>query len=67
VVRIPVCKPRGLGFDSQRYQIFFIAMDLKWGPLSLVRLNDELLRRKTAAPVYKPEINYSEGSTELTR
>jgi hypothetical protein len=30
---------------------------LERGPLSLVRLIEELLERKVAAPVYKPEIN----------
>jgi hypothetical protein len=32
-------------------------MGLKRGPLSLVRIIEELLERTVAAPVYKPEIN----------
>jgi hypothetical protein len=51
VVRVPGCTPRGPGFDSQRYQIFRIAVGLEQGPLSLVRINEELLERKLAAPV----------------
>jgi hypothetical protein len=46
VVRVPGSKPRGLGFDSRYYQIFHIAVDLEWGPLSLMRINEELLERK---------------------
>jgi hypothetical protein len=38
-------------FDSRRYQIFGVAVVLEWGPLSLVRVNEELLERKVAAPV----------------
>jgi hypothetical protein len=30
---------------------------LEWGPLSLVRITEELLERKVAAPVYKTESN----------
>jgi hypothetical protein len=30
---------------------------LEWGPLSLVRITEELLERKVAAPVQKTEIN----------
>jgi hypothetical protein len=32
-------------------------MGLEWGPLSLVRIIEELLERKVAAPVQKTEIN----------
>jgi hypothetical protein len=31
--------------------IFFVALGLERGPLSLVRINEELLERKVAAPV----------------
>jgi hypothetical protein len=37
---------RGPGFDSQRCQIFSVAVDLERGLLSLVRINEELLERK---------------------
>jgi hypothetical protein len=48
---------KGPGFDSQRYQIFWEVMGLKWGPLSFVRITEELLERTVAAPVNKTEIN----------
>jgi hypothetical protein len=51
VVRVSGCRPRVPGFDSRRYQIFCVVMGLKRGPLSLVRINEELLERKVAAPV----------------
>jgi hypothetical protein len=49
VVRFPGLKHRGPGFDSQRYKIFCIAVGLQWGPLNIVRINEELLERKVAA------------------
>jgi hypothetical protein len=39
---------------------------LDWGPLSLIRINEELLERKVAALVYKTEINDRGGSAALT-
>jgi hypothetical protein len=44
-------RPRGPGFDSRRYQIFCVAVGLERDPLSLVRINEDLLERKVAAPV----------------
>jgi hypothetical protein len=44
MVRVP-------GFDSRRYQIFLVAVVLEQDPLSLVRINEELLQRKTASVV----------------
>jgi hypothetical protein len=41
----------GPGFDSRRYHIFYVAVGLKRGPLSLVRINEEILERKVASPV----------------
>jgi hypothetical protein len=46
VVRVPGCRPRGLGFDFRHYQIFRIAVCLERDPLSLVRINEELLEIK---------------------
>jgi hypothetical protein len=43
VVRVPGCRPRGPGFDSRLYKIFCIAVGLERCPLSLVRINVELL------------------------
>ena len=33
----------GLGFDSRRYQIFWVVVGLERGPLSLVRSIEEIL------------------------
>jgi hypothetical protein len=41
-------------------------MGLERGPLSLVRINEELLERKVAAPVLKTEFNDRGGSATLT-
>jgi hypothetical protein len=65
VVRFPAAD-RGPGFYSQRNQIFWVAVGQERGPLSLVRINDELLERKVAVPVYKTEINDREVSAPLT-
>ena len=43
VVRVSGCRYRGLGFDSRRYQIFWVVVGLERGPLSLVRSTEELL------------------------
>jgi hypothetical protein len=53
VVRVPGCYPRGPGFDSRRYQIFCIAVDVERRPLSLVRINEELLEIKSSGSVLK--------------
>jgi hypothetical protein len=37
---------RGPGFDSRRYQIFIVVVGLERGPLSLVRITEELLEMK---------------------
>jgi hypothetical protein len=50
VVRIPGCKSRGPEFDSQRYQILSEVVGLERGPLSLVKISEELyLNGKVAA------------------
>jgi hypothetical protein len=38
---------RGPGVDSRRYQIFWVAVGLEQGPLSLVSISEELLERKS--------------------
>ena len=43
VVRVSGYRYRGLGFDSRRYQIFWVAGGLERGTLSLVRSIEELL------------------------
>ena len=43
VVRVSGYRYTGLGFDSRRYQIFWVVVGLERGPLSLVRSVEELL------------------------
>ena len=43
VVRVSGYRNRGLGFDSRRYQIFWVVVGLERGPLSLVKSIEELL------------------------
>jgi hypothetical protein len=57
VIRVPGYRSRGSGFDFRRYQIFWEVVGLERGPFSLVRITEELLEKKVAAPVYKTEIN----------
>jgi hypothetical protein len=47
VVRVPGYRSRGPGSDSRRYQIFWEAVGLERGPLSLVRITEELGRVAT--------------------
>jgi hypothetical protein len=51
VVRVSGYSRRGHRFDSWYYQFFYVAVGLERGPLSLVRINEELLERKTASVV----------------
>jgi hypothetical protein len=51
VITVPGYGPRGPGFDSQRYQIFWVAVGLEWGPLNLVSINVALLERNVATLV----------------
>jgi hypothetical protein len=57
VIRVPGYRSRGSGFDYRCYQIFWVAVGLERGPLSLVRINEERLKEKVAAPVCRNEIN----------
>jgi hypothetical protein len=45
------------GFDSRRYHMFCLAVGLERGPLSLMRINEEIFERKIVALVSKTEIN----------
>jgi hypothetical protein len=47
VVRVPSYRSKGPGFDSLRYQIFWEVVGLERGPLSLVRITEELLEPKS--------------------
>jgi hypothetical protein len=51
VAGVPGYISRGPKFDSRRYHIFWEVVGLERGPLSLVRIIEELLERKVAAPV----------------
>jgi hypothetical protein len=42
VVRVSGYRSRGPEFDSRRYQIFWVAVGLEWGPLSLMSTIEEL-------------------------
>jgi hypothetical protein len=42
VVRIPGYRSRGTAFDSRHYQIFCAVVCLERGPLSTVRITEEL-------------------------
>jgi hypothetical protein len=46
VVRVSGYRSRGRGFDSRRFQIFWKAAGLERGPLSLVRITEELPGKK---------------------
>jgi hypothetical protein len=48
VVRVSGYRSRGPGFDSRRYQIFWEVVGLERGPLSLVRIIEELLEWKSS-------------------
>jgi hypothetical protein len=43
VARVSGYKSKGPAFDSQLYQIFWEVMGVTRGPLSLVRITEELL------------------------
>jgi hypothetical protein len=48
IVRVPVYRSRGPGFDSRPYHIFWEVGGLERGPLSLVTTIEELLERKSS-------------------
>jgi hypothetical protein len=50
-VRVLGYRSRGPGFEFRLYPIFRQVVGLERGPLSLVRIIEELLERKIAAPV----------------
>jgi hypothetical protein len=49
VVSVPGYRSRGPGFNSQRYQIEVVGLER--GPLSLVKITEDLLERTVAASV----------------
>jgi hypothetical protein len=48
VLRVPSNWSRDPGFNSQRYQIFWAVVGLERGPLSFVRIIEELFERKNS-------------------
>jgi hypothetical protein len=48
MVRVPAYRSRDSGFDSRRYHIFLEAVGLELGPLSLVRITEELFEWKSS-------------------
>jgi hypothetical protein len=48
VVRVSGYRCRGPGFDSRAFQIFWEAVGLERGPLSLVRATEELIGRNSS-------------------
>jgi hypothetical protein len=56
VVRVPGYRSWGPGFDSRRYQIFWV-VGLERGPLSLVRIIEELLEWKSIGSGQESRIN----------
>jgi hypothetical protein len=65
VVRVPGCRSRGVGFDSQHCQIFWLAVSLEQGSLSLVAINEELLQ--TIFMALSPRANYTDWATATCR
>jgi hypothetical protein len=57
VIRVPGYGSRGPGFDFQRYQIFWEVVGLQRGPLSLVRIIEELLEGKSSGSGLENWIN----------
>jgi hypothetical protein len=45
------CRQTGPGLDFQRYQIYWVAVDLSRGPLSLMSANESYLKKKVVSPV----------------
>jgi hypothetical protein len=57
MVRVPGYRSRGSGFDSRSYQIFWEVVGLERGPLSLVRIIEELLERRSSGSGQEIRIN----------
>jgi hypothetical protein len=50
VIRVPGYRPIGPGIHSRRYWIFGEAVGLERSPLSLVRITEKLLERRSSGP-----------------
>jgi hypothetical protein len=51
VVRVPGYRSRGSGFDFRGYHIFWEVVGLERGPLGLMKITEELLKRTVGGPV----------------
>jgi hypothetical protein len=66
MVRVPGYISRGPEFDSRRYQIFWKIVGLERGPLSLVRIIEELLERKSSGSGLENRDSLPRGFVALT-
>jgi hypothetical protein len=66
VVRVSGYRSRGPGIDSRRFQIFWEAVGLELGPLSLVRTTEELLGRNSSGSGQQNRDWRPGGSVALT-
>jgi hypothetical protein len=67
VVRVPGYRSKGPGFDSWHYQIFWEVVGLERGPLSLVRIIEELLEWKSSGSGQENRINDREDPLRWPR
>jgi hypothetical protein len=65
VVRVLCYRFRDLGFDSRRYQNFWQVISLERGPLRLMSVNEELLRRNSSAFGLQSREYWAWGSVAL--
>jgi hypothetical protein len=66
VVRVPGYRSRDPGFDSRRYHIFWEVVGPERGPLSLVRITEELLEWKSSGSGSRNPRKLGVGSVALT-
>jgi hypothetical protein len=67
VVKVPSYRSWGPGFDCRRYHIFWEVVGLERGPLSLVRVTEELLEWKSSGSGQESRINGREDPLRWPR